>query len=334
MKNRIWWLSFATFFMVSGCSTDFQLEGEWKDIPIVYGILSLQDTAHYIRVEKAFLEPGGNAEEIAQIADSLYYDNATVQLQVGGGSTYTLERVDGNLEGYPREDGPFASSPNYLYKIRKSQIPIAPGSEVQLIINRGDNLEPVTAETTVIGSIVPNDASPASPMNWAYNRFVNIAWNVEEAAKIFDVRMIVNYSENSAENPTEFEARSEEFILETELIRGDQPTTRVSINVQGESFYQLIGSRIPPAVNQFRILDGIDFKITAGGQEFIDLIEIARVNAGITSSQVVPVYSNISEGLGIFTSRSVAFRKTLRLDAPSLDSLKNGIYTEQLNFVQ
>ncbi|KAA3638695.1 MAG: hypothetical protein DWQ02_04770, partial [Bacteroidetes bacterium] len=63
---------------ITACTTDFQLEGEWKDIPVVYGFISVADTAHYIRVEKAFLEPGGDANQIAQIADSLYYDNATV----------------------------------------------------------------------------------------------------------------------------------------------------------------------------------------------------------------------------------------------------------------
>ena len=55
----------------SACETDFQLEGEWKDIPVVYAFLTQQDTASSVRVERAFLEPGGNARDIAQIPDSI-----------------------------------------------------------------------------------------------------------------------------------------------------------------------------------------------------------------------------------------------------------------------
>ena len=62
----------------SACSTEVNLEAEWKDIPIVYGFLNIQDTAHYVRVQKAFLEPGGDALEIAQNSDSIYYDEVTV----------------------------------------------------------------------------------------------------------------------------------------------------------------------------------------------------------------------------------------------------------------
>jgi hypothetical protein len=39
----------------TSCETDFELNAEWKDITIVYGILNQNDTAHYIRIQKAFL---------------------------------------------------------------------------------------------------------------------------------------------------------------------------------------------------------------------------------------------------------------------------------------
>ena len=68
MKNFFFGL-FILFLGLSACSTDFQLEGEWSDIPVVYGFVSIQDTAHYIRVQRAFLEPGGNANEIGQLLE-------------------------------------------------------------------------------------------------------------------------------------------------------------------------------------------------------------------------------------------------------------------------
>ena len=54
-------VGFLVVLFFSSCETDVVLEGEWKDIPVVYAFLSIQDTAHYVRVEKAFLQPGGDA---------------------------------------------------------------------------------------------------------------------------------------------------------------------------------------------------------------------------------------------------------------------------------
>ena len=54
----------------SFCSNDIDLTSEWKDIPVVYGLLSKSDTANYIRVEKAFIDNEKSALDLAQIPDS------------------------------------------------------------------------------------------------------------------------------------------------------------------------------------------------------------------------------------------------------------------------
>ena len=126
---------------------------DWKSIPVVYGLINAQDTAHYIRVEKAFLDPNVSGPELARIPDSLYYDNIQVQIERTGSSedTYTLNRVDGNLEGFVREDGLFAKSPNYLYKLKLSAGQKLQGDDViKLILQIGENQE-VTGETIVTG---------------------------------------------------------------------------------------------------------------------------------------------------------------------------------------
>ena len=58
---------FVSVFLLS-CKEDFDIAAEKKDIPVVYGLLSRQDTAHYIKVERAFLVPGRSAFEIAPVS--------------------------------------------------------------------------------------------------------------------------------------------------------------------------------------------------------------------------------------------------------------------------
>ncbi|MCC7244082.1 MAG: hypothetical protein IT269_00265, partial [Saprospiraceae bacterium] len=48
--------------LVASCSNDFDVAAPWKEIPVVYGLLSPQDTAHYIRIEKAFLDASEGAQ--------------------------------------------------------------------------------------------------------------------------------------------------------------------------------------------------------------------------------------------------------------------------------
>lgn len=189
-------LLFLSGLFFWACSNDFEVTAPWKDIPVVYAILSPldisispKDTAYYIRVEKAFLDPERSALEVAQIADSLYYpENAiTVWLErVEDHSRLQLKRVDGALEGYPRSGGVFSGEPNWLYKAKPTGgFSIDPGKLYRLIIQRTDGKPDVTAETTVpqnFSITKPNLSGPVAviafddlpghpdPMEYRYQR--------------------------------------------------------------------------------------------------------------------------------------------------------------------
>ncbi len=334
--RRIFLFMLPLLFVAAACSTDFDLEAEWRDIPIVYGLVSVSDTAHYIRVEKAFLPQGGDARDVAQIADSLYYgDQATVQLtNLRTGNTVTLQKVDGNLEGYPREDGPFATSPNYLYKVKAGTAGIAPGDDIKLTINRGDELPLVSSETRMLEQITPLQNGPGTPIRIGdYSRTTSIRWNAGPSAKIFDVRLILHYREADANNPQGgFVAKELEWILDRELRRPNANAEQQVYAVDNEAFYIFLKNNLEQNPSAVRVFDYLDVQIAAAGQELVDLINIVRINAGITSSQSVPKYTNISEGLGIFSSRAYALRPNLTIDGVALDSLRLGIHTKNLNF--
>lgn len=323
------WLSYS-------CSTDITLEAEWKDIPVVYGILNLEDTAHYVRVEKAFLEPGGNALEIAQNPDSIYYDDARISVElerVSNGERFRLERVDGNLEGYPREEGPFASAPNYLYKIRSNAINLQAGEEIRFVLNRGDDLEPATATTAVLDSVEMARNRPGEPLNLLpYERNVTWLWRVGDNAALFDVRMTIRYLEQ-APGQSEFVEKELEWVLDKQLERSDFNQAQVVFTFQGEDFYRFLNESVE-ADGSLRQLIGLDFKVVAIGREYTDFLEVANANLGITGAQNIPVFSNIENGQGLFTSRSDGMRIGLTLGAESVDSLRNGVFTEDLNFFQ
>lgn len=311
------------------------MEAPWKDVPVVYGFLSRQDTAHYIRVEKVFLEPGGDATKIAQIADSLYYDaKVQVQLQrVSNNQIFTLQRVNGAQEGYPRQEGDFATAPNILYKIRAADIQLKEGEQIRLLVNRGEGQAPVTAQTTILGDIKPRETVPASPIRFEYDRTISFAWDAPPAAKVFDLRLILNYQESVPGNPNELINKNLTWVLNNNLQRSaDITSTRVSYDVKGEEFYRFLQANLTPVSDRIRRFGTIDIAITGVGEELVDYLRIAQANTGITSSQEIPIYTNLSGGRGIFSSKSTATRTGLTITAAAQDSLKNGIYTRNLNF--
>lgn len=321
-------------FLLQACDNEVVLEGEWKDIPIVYGFISTSDTAHYIRIEKAYLEQGGDALEIAQIADSIYYNNLNVSLKrTETGQEYILEKVDGNLEGYVKEEGVFANDPNYLYKIKASDINLEGEEEIELLIERENpNLDVINAKTVMLSPFVFNNNAPANPMTTGEDeRTVTVRWSVGEEAKVFDLSMIFYYAESI--DGTNWMNKSITWNI-TDRIENPEGFSQVKYDFKSKEFYQFIGNNIDiDATKQRKFID-FTFKVSGAGQELLDYLDISDANLGLTGANQTPTYTNISEGRGIFTSRNVQTRTGMGLTAVSLDSLYNGRFTRALNFVE
>ncbi len=327
-------LAFASLF--SSCETDFQLEGEWKDIPVVYAYFSTQDTAHYIRVERAFLEPGGDAREIAQLPDSIYYsaEQAVVTLRVGSDNPITFERVDGEAEGYPRESGPFANVPNILYKLTKGQANLESGDQLELTIDRGGNTDPAIASTRVLSPVELANVPIDNLYRFGdYDRNTRIQWRTNgESAQVFDLQMIIHYQESPDGSPASFEDREVVWVL-SDAFERDESISLQTFTFSNESFYQFIASAIEPLPNGVRKFSSIDIQVTAAGQEVADYLRIAGANIGITSSQALPLYTNVDGGLGVVTSRFQTSYEGLMIDNVARDSLYDSSFTRDLNFV-
>ena len=318
--------------LISSCTTDFDLEAEWRSIPVVYGFFSIQDTAHYLRLERAFLEPGGNATQIAQISDSIYYDNVLVQVEkVETGEIFTLEEVDGAQEGYPKEEGAFATDAHILYKLPAEVAGFEPGDEMRLLIDRGDNLPIVTAETRMAGIVDSIRTTPSINIaKWLYTQNMRFGWSTDTENKIFDLRVVVKYREFLPDSQ-EPEFKELEWVIDDAIINDDDDD-QIFYEVSGLSFYNYLGQNIPEVDGVVRFLDAMDMYVTGAGRELFEFRRVAQANSGITSAQSIPVYTNLSEGRGVFTSRYQMYRPNIRVVNEARDSLINGIYTKHLNF--
>ncbi|MBK9719480.1 MAG: DUF4249 family protein [Saprospiraceae bacterium] len=309
------------------CSEDFQLTEPWKDIPVVYGFINVRDTAQYVRVERLFVDENIPASQIAKNVDSLYYKNAVVSLvnlTKNRNKDYILTMVDANLEGYMREDGPFATSPNYIYKIRTSDMVLNSGDSILFKLNRSAELPLVTARIVVL-----NDMSFSTPADdqkvlvFKPSESQQFAWSAKNDAKIFDFIINIFVQEvNVVTSATEIK----KIVWSAQ--KGDFSKKAL---INNQSFYNILRDRLIVDGNIKRQILKVDLEVKAGGQDLLEFNSIVNANTGITASQEIPRYSNLSEGFGLFASTATLVR-TMGISSDTKSYLKTDPATSALNF--
>jgi len=317
-------LSILLLGLLFSCDNTFEIIEEPKDIPIVYGILSATDTAHYIRVERAFVDAEISANELAQRPDSLYYPNAIVSLIDSDGTEFQLDRIDATLDGFPRQEGAFAQTPNILYKIKNSDILLKEGERYTLEIDRQmESLPIVRANTVIIDESLIR--SPQNVLNFDPERFTAFTWREGDEAVIFDLFLDFNYRERVRNSGDPYAPKSVRWQVASDI-------EAVKIDVPGINFFAFLAGAIEIDDSVERIFENIDLELISGGEEIKEYIRIGEANLGITSSQDVPTYTNLSEGRGLFSSLYREVKENISLTNTSLDSLKEGSITGALNF--
>ena len=156
MKKLILLLLLSPVIFTFSCSTDFNINAEWKDIAVVYGLLDQTDTAQYIKLNKAFLG-SEDAYVMAQESDSLFYNYAEVFLEPlsNGNNIYdnsgNIIRIElSEVEDIPKEDGIFSSNRNTLFKTTE---PLNDDYQYKLIINIPGKDE-ITSTTTLVNEYI------------------------------------------------------------------------------------------------------------------------------------------------------------------------------------
>lgn len=325
-----------TSIIYMGCSNDFEVNAPAKDIPVVYALLSKTDDIHYLRIERAFLEDGVPATELAQQSDKLYYgDGTTVSLtNIETQETFVLERVNSVDAGIIRDNGIFAQDPNILYSVDGDVINLNANNDYQLTIDRGNGLPTVTATTKIVGDMilaspVPNNSGPRT-MRIVPDFPLRISLRADPVnGALYDVSFTINYQERTPSDNT-FVSKSIIWKAINESKTGEQ------LSAPGQEFYGFMAGAIGETdPSTIRRMSTIDVKYVVGGEVFADFRRVLQANAGITGAEdAIPNFTNLSEGRGLFSSRNILIEEGFQLNGESIDSLISNQMTKDLNFVR
>jgi len=342
VKKNIIYLFIASSMLFSACSTDLDVNGDWKETMVVYGLLDQTQTKQYIKVNKAFLGPQSGLV-MAQIKDSAQYANAlTVKLVRVSDNSEVLLRPDNSI---PKEDGVFygPDQANAIYSnvdINGNTVPLnlVSSTQYKLVIQNGETGKVVTSQTPLIADfpiVKPNASTPFFNFIFANSpnyRFL-VEWTSSKNARIYQMIVRFNYVDSLITGNVN---KSIDWVFPAQKTLGLLGGETMTQDFKGQDFLSFIGNKLcnncPVSADLIaRRAVNVDLLLIAGADDLSTFIDVNKPSTGII--QTKPEFTNINGGLGLFSARYNKAPFTRPLAVTTTDSLACGQYTKRLKFL-
>jgi hypothetical protein len=335
---------------VISCNDKLDIAAPHKDITVVYGMLDIADTAHYIRIQKAFMDENQSAIDMAKVADSNFYKSLEVtmkELNAAGvvRSIITLSKVDLEKEGFAKDTGAFFNTPNFAYKFK---YPLTAGNRYRIVIRNTNTGNIDSAETDILDN------------SGAYTVFGLTEWVFSGAQISFSQIMSdagkLRQSEYTAHVPAN--TGDAQLLLRFNWIDSNIASgtaVRRSADFSGFTFKSSVPNPLAanfglvatnkdifdflkatmgtPGTNQYRYMDSCDMLLYVAGVEYRRFKDLNSFKGGLTADEIKPLYTNIKgkDVMGLLSTRTYAVRYQMTFGTETKDSLSNGSITRDLN---
>ena len=332
VKN-IFFLSFILFIV--SCSTNVNINAPWKDITIVYGLLNQEDTIHFIKVNKAFLGDQ-SAYEMAQIPDSINYKEVKVTLKKVNVSNNNVVQVFNFRDTIvDKLDGIFATDNNKVYYYEGKILNDNENEDdlrYDLEIYIYDRNKTVTASTKLLNKvkIINPPYTDYVNINFAAASPYTVTWETSKGARLFQLKMKFHYYEIN-NNDTFEKTIDMHFSQKTSInsLGGQELSNKIS----WEDFKNMLLLNIEENPNVTRVVkkEALDFFVYSGSEEMYKYMQISSPTNSLVQDR--PFYTNINNGVGLFTSRTVTERIGKKIDRRTIDKITQDSETMRLNFL-
>ena len=297
-KSLLLSLIVSLVLIFPACETDVDVNAEWEEITIVYGLLSQNDQEHYFRINKAYL--GGNALEVAQIADSSSYNGALeVNLQGLNMMNEVVQTIPFDTTTISNKDSGIFYNPYML--VYKGTGALNPNYTYKLNVKNTVSGKEVTATTNLIEDF--NISQPPSGGKATFRReFTTLfSWGNAEYAKRYEPMIRFHYFELPA-GSSDTIAKSIDWVLPTQFADDISGVGNQEIDVSNNGFYDFIQNNVKPAdYNGQRLCGTVDFIVTAGGEEYDTYLRVNGPSYSLVQDR--PEYTNVENGFGLLSSR-------------------------------
>ncbi len=317
MKKIYLIFSFLALLFYS-CDNEFDVNSSWEEIMIVYGLLNPAEEQQYIRINKAYLGEG-NALNMATISDSIQY-NSDIEVSVSteiNGEIIDVLFHDTIIE---KDTGIFAIDNNIIYTaiIPKSLNFFSSDRVYNLNVNNLITNNSVSANTGVIDNFSFLSFNPSykfgfyNPSQPDSSKFLvkTLSWNKFPNGNIYQLILKFNYLEDGILNSLNWQ----------------QPITNyegssMTVRLEGARFFSFLRSQLNDNNSVTREYVDIDLIMIVGTEELETYINTNKPLTGIVQQR--PEFTNINNGIGLFTSRYIHIEPGLGITLDTQDFIIN-----------
>ena len=316
---------FAIVF--SACETDFDVNSDWEETTVVFGLLDAAKDTQFIKISKAFLGED-DALQMAQYSDSINFNKGELDVKItrinNNGSTDTIML---NEIRALRDEGDFNDS-IVMYTFENFEFEsnslnqytnfLNANSEYELLIKNNITGNYVRSTTDIIGSF---DFSPTPSKFVFYNStygldaYQDLDWiaSITPKAVAYQIGVRFHYKEDNVIK-----------VLFWNQIEVDKYES--SLTLYGRDFISFLEGKLSKD-NSTREFLSIDIVMTLGSQDLKTYMDVNSPITGIVQER--PQFTNIHNGIGLFSSRYTREYVNLPL---SIESISYLINNSGLNF--
>ena len=297
---------FSLILIFPSCETDVNIDAEWKEITIVYGLLNQQDMAHYFRINKAFL--GGNALEIVKIEDSSSYKNNLEVTMEGWLNGNKVQSISFDTITISNKDT--GSWYNPYMVVYKGVGQLNQAYDYKLYVKNIKSGKEVSSSTKLIHnfSIVKPNAGGKANFTQG-NSSLLFSWDNAENAMRYEPLIRFHYFEVPL-GTTDTIAKFIDWNQSTQIAPN---TDKVEISVSGDAFYTVVANNLEPDFSGVRLAGFVDYVVSAAGEEYNTYLNVNEASTSLVQDK--PEYTNIENGFGLMSSRYQVIRtKDLHVD--------------------
>ena len=340
-------------FLTISCNNELDVDGEYEDITVVYSIIEPGNQRQFVKINRTFLSKE-SALVVAQIPDSSTYNyklNVTIQEFNSNNQPVNIYHLD--TITVPKDDGIFYGGSQVLYYFDKQQparidkygitftyrdtIWIDTDNSLKLIIQNPKTGKIAEASTNLVPNFTISKPSISSFMSFIGTGPINVEMKSAPHGKRYEVMIRFFYREVDINNITDTVSDYIDWKLGIVKSTGISGGENLLISYIPYTLYSRIAQKIPIDDNKKRFHgifteDGridVQLIVKVGADELSTYIDVHGPSGSIIQER--PQYTNISNGIGIFSSKRTIVRNYF-LNIYSVDALKNSIYTKDLNF--
>ena len=335
----------VVYSLFGGCSNKLNLLAPYKESVSVYGLLNTTDAITYIRIERVFLG-AGNAYTMAQNQDSVYFKHGEITVFLQRWNIFTGAQVSVDVPATSNMQIVLTDTVlqtatgvfNQNERVYKTSHKLYADTSCQykLIIQNNITGKQFTAQTSLISNFTFPQLIGVN--NYLASNYNSIAINIvpgNQGSVVCRYNSPVNSGVCSLTMRLFYtEVGNGTFSKYVDLGLGTYyPSSTLGGQTQqfdytGSSLLSYIAASIPINQSVTRRADSIEFLLSAGGP---DLALYNQVNASTSLSQNTPNYSNISGGVGVFSSRYQISLKRL-INQAAIDTIAGSSVTCGLRF--